>query len=122
VKKVAAIFLVFIYTLSFAGVAVNKFYCCGELVSTTLSSESTSFQTKDGCCKTTASVFKVKDQHIHASLFSLTNAPAIAFISSFFQTDFSLIYSLTEFVPFNSHAPPYQKSSPIFILNCTFRV
>lgn len=124
-KKLALILITVVYMLSFVGMSVNQFYCCGKL-----SSESVSFlggkqkEANDAsdCCKTTHQYLKIKDAHISSDYIS---NPEKHF--SFVHTIFSLFESTIPanqqtFVRNNINAPPLLSGSPIYIFNCTYRI
>lgn len=126
-KKVTIILLTAIYLLSAIGVSASSFYCCGILKTTTFSigavhDNGQKVVKGDNCCKTTKQSFKVKDNHFSSDAFSLSVQffPAIVETSTEFKLNaepFSVIHTA-----FNSHAPPLGEHTPIYTLNCTYRI
>ena len=78
--------------------------------------------TMPGCCKTKKQYFKVKDQHIGAFAFNLNTKLFPAINTTYLTNNLSLNIPKQEVVPFNSHAPPDCHQTPVYILNCTYRI
>ena len=128
-KKIAAILLITIYSLSVLGIGVRQFYCCGKLKSTNLTfiqevkEKCGKSDAMKGCCKTKFHSLKIKDSHVAAD--GITG----------FVKHFSELYVVTPsfevktianepvVVANTSHAPPPKLHGvPIYILNCTYRI
>ncbi|MDB4925923.1 MAG: hypothetical protein JWR23_1979 [Mucilaginibacter sp.] len=75
-----------------------------------------------GCCKTKTQLLKVKDQHVGSESFSLNANLFNAIIPTCLIVDFSVYSFKPEYTAFNSHAPPDQAKTPVYILNCNYRV
>jgi hypothetical protein len=129
VKRTAVLLLTAIYLLSSLGVAANSYYCCGKLQLTTILDGSkqqsdckkmASMMPK--CCKTKKQYFKVKDQHVGATAFSLDTKVYPAINIPYLTAQLSINIPDQEFVSFNSHAPPDRFQPPFYILNCTYRI
>lgn len=127
-KKIAAILLLSLYSLSTLGLSLKSFYCCGNLESVTVSisqHEQKTCANDDGasnCCKTKYQFFKVKDNHIAADVIS---TPVLHFINlHLFAPSFQLInYSSEElYVAHLSNAPPLLHTVHDYIFNCVFRI
>ena len=127
-KKITAILLLSLYSLSTLGISLKSFYCCGDLESITLSStQNEKKQCANGdntsdCCKTKYQYLKVKDSHVTADVI---HTPDIHFINlhlnyASFQ---SINYSSQDiYISHQSNAPPLLHSVPDYIFNCVFRV
>ena len=127
-KRAFLLTMISVYLLSSIGIAINKFYCCGELRSTTIVESSEALadckmpvQTP-GCCDKSSKTFKVKDQHLASGSVTLTASPVISILNSFFRLDLVSPVSVKESIAFNYHAPPDLSGKPLLILNCTFRI
>ena len=127
-KKITAILLLSLYSLSTLGVSLKSFYCCGNLKSVTVSitqDEQQKCATDDGtsdCCKTKYQFFKVKDNHVTADIIS---TPVLHFIYlHLFTPAFQFInYSSEEDYAANlSNGPPLLHTVPDYIFNCVFRI
>ena len=128
VKKTALILLSALYMLSVAGIAVNKFYCCGKLKSISFSwnptekSKHKNGLPHDGCCKNIHEYLKIIDTH------SPSNA------TFFCEKVFSIIYVESPFLNLNPaqvqqaiatnniNSPPLLAEMPIYIFNCTYLI
>ena len=126
-KRTALIFLTAIYLISFLGIGVNRFYCCGKLASVTLiygAADNAGKETgkKKNCCRNEKQSFKIKDSHYSIASFSL-NHPAPLLISSFAnQEKKSIINLLHTKIVFNGNAPPGHSDIPVYTFNCTYRI
>jgi hypothetical protein len=126
-KKYAAIFLVFIYTLSVIGLAVNKFYCCGKLESVSFVANPAHIkaekETKNtGCCKNEKTTFQVKESHF-ASDKVVVNTNFIQLVPVSLVSNFCFDSILvTEFSSLFIEGPPRYQRTPIYLFNCIFRI
>lgn len=127
-KKLIAILLFSIYSISILGLSLKSFYCCGNLESVTVSisqHEQKTCANDDGtsdCCKTKYQFFKVKDNHVAADVIS---TPVLHFINlHLFAPSFQVInYSSEEvFAAHISNTPPLLHTVPDYIFNCVFRI
>ena len=128
VKKALIIFLLFIYTLASFGIGVRQFYCCGKLKSVNL----TYVQTKNGkckmgnektgCCKTKFQSIKVKDAHIAAEKWHHLTKVFIPVFHQFFQ--FAVVVPTQYLSAYHqcAHAPPISAITPLYQLNCVYRI
>lgn len=127
VKKSVAALLIFIYTLSIIGLAVNKFYCCGKLESVSFFANpkhlNAEKQSKaEGCCKNEKQSFKVKDSHVSSDKIEL-NAKLFALVPPVFSYSELLIFSLVnKQLAYHIKAPPVYSGTPAYIFNCTYRI
>jgi len=127
-KKFAAIILICFYTISVAGIVVNKFYCCGELTSTSIAAASSELEnckmslTMDDCCNKSSQTFKVKDQHLASGLVQASSSPIVCILHLFYPVSHAGTISYKQILSFNSHAPPVLSGIPIHTLNCTYRI
>jgi hypothetical protein len=128
VKKIIAILLLSLYSLSTLGLSLKSFYCCGDLKSVTVSitqDEQQKCRNDDGmsdCCKTKYQFFKVKDNHVAGDIIS---APVLHFLNvHLFPSSFQIInYPSQEVYSANpSNAPPLLHTVPDYIFNCVFRI
>jgi hypothetical protein len=126
-KRSALIFMTTIYLLSIVGMGVNRFYCCGKLASVTLiygSEDNTGKEAgkKDNCCKNEKQSFKVKDTHVSATSFAFI-APSPAILPAFSNWNlFAVFQERPLTIAYQSNAPPGNPDTPIYTLNCTYRI
>lgn len=126
-KRSALILLTAIYLLSIVGIGVNRFYCCGELASVTLtygSEDHSAKETgkKDNCCKNEAQSFKVKDTHVSSVNFAVVH-PSPSILPTFSHPElFTIALELPVTIAYQSNAPPGNPATPIYTLNCTYRI
>ena len=127
-KKVIAILLFSIYSVSTLGVNLKSFYCCGKLKSVTVSvtqDQQQKYAKNDGmndCCKTKYQFYKVKDNHVAADVI---NTPVLHFINlHLFTSSFEVLNYPSEevYVAYQSNAPPLFHTVPDYIFNCVFRI
>lgn len=128
VKKITAILLLSLYSLSTLGLSLESFYCCGNLESVTVSisqheeqASANDHGTSD-CCKTKYQFFKVKDNHVAADVIS---TPVLHFINlHLFTLSFEVINYPSEenYAAHLSNAPPLLDKVPGYIFNCVFRI
>ncbi|MGY4386551.1 hypothetical protein ACVWYN_003606 [Pedobacter sp. UYP24] len=126
-KKITIILLTAVYLLSAIGVSASRFYCCGILKTTNLTigadheSEKTITKGND-CCKTMKQSFKVKDNHFGADPFTIVVKFFPAIIEA--KTSFILnkVTNAAAYTSFYSHAPPFVSLTPIYTLNCAYRI
>lgn len=127
-KKIIAILLLSIYSISTLGLSLKSFYCCGDLKSVTVSvtqDEQQNCANDDGtsdCCKTKYQFFKVKDNHVAADVIS---TPVLHFINLHLFTPFFQIINYPSeevFTTYLSNAPPLLHTVPDYIFNCVFRI
>lgn len=126
-KKTAVLVLIFLYALSSFGIGIRQFYCCGKLKATSLNiiaspKKSCSAGESNGCCNTKYQYFKVKDSHfgtqeINSPFNHLAEAPLLLFPT----WDLSLVTTQTS-SGFFAHAPPLPPCTPIYIMNCVYRI
>ena len=126
-KKLFTLTLIFLYSLSVLGVAVNKFYCCGELESVTFTTSEkylkASKESKDaGCCQNEVQTFKVKDSHLSSSAKFLEAKIFATLLSPIPVFDFKVVSTKEVVLAYQSHAPPLGAKSPIYLQNCNFRI
>lgn len=128
VKKIIAILLLSLYSLSTLGLSLKSFYCCGNLESVTVSISQNEQKTcanengKSDCCKTKYQFFKVKDNHVTADVIS---TPVLHFINlHLFTSPFEVINNPSKeiHVAHLSNAPPLIHGIPDYIFNCVFRI
>ncbi|GAB2814560.1 HYC_CC_PP family protein [Ferruginibacter profundus] len=128
-KKITAIFLITLYSLTTLGIGIRQFYCCGKLKSTNITlvqeakEKCSNSDAMKGCCKTQFKSLKVKDSHVAAD--------GIAVLVKHF-TDLHIATPAFEVkAPVNepvvvanaSNAPPPKLNGiAIYILNCTYRI
>ncbi len=121
-KRSALILLTAIYLLSCVGIGVNRFYCCGKLASVKLTYATADHTDKDNCCKNDVKSFKLKDTHVNADSFALTDLSAFILPS---LTTWNAIIPVNEQIAaigYQSHAPPGNPATPIYTLNCSYRI
>ena len=127
-KKITAILLLSLYSLSTLGLSLKSFYCCGDLKSVTVSltqdeqKQCSNGDDKSDCCKTKYQFFKVKDNHFVADHVS---SPVKHFVElNLFTSTFRIVNYPSEqiYVANKSNAPPLLHGVPDYIFNCVFRI
>lgn len=127
-KKIALILLISIYSLSTFGIGIRQFYCCGQLKSTSISFVQEAKvkcgmgDEKGGCCQTKFKSLKVKDTHIVAD--AIANPVKHFSEVIIFNPSFESIALVQQQIVVNNpgHAPPLHHGTPLYILNCIFRI
>jgi len=128
-KKITAILLITVYSLSVLGIGVRQFYCCGKLKSTSLTfiqearEKCSKSDAMKGCCKTEFKSLKVKDSHVADYVIT-------GFVKHFTELyvaipSFEIQAPASELVVVTntSHAPPPKLHGvPVYILNCNYRI
>jgi len=126
-KRTALILLTAIYLLSCVGMGISRLYCCGKLISVTLTygtpdNTNNKAAKKDRCCKNEKQSFKVKDSHFSVIPFSL-NHPLPAIVQSFNCSDNgSSANTLPAKIVYTGNAPPGHPDIPAYTLNCAYRI
>ncbi|WPV67965.1 HYC_CC_PP family protein [Chitinophaga sp. LS1] len=127
-KRVTAICLLLLYSLTLVGLGVKQFYCCGKLAEVSVGLASADGhhcemdQQHKGCCETTFKTLKVEDSHFSATH---VNVPA-----TFFFTLLNVQLNSWSVPPvidlpyqFNyGNGPPLYNIISRYILNCIYRV
>jgi hypothetical protein len=127
VKRTARILLTAFYLLSCLGMGISRLYCCGKLISVTLTYGATAKagekqEKKNKCCKNEKQSFKIKDSHFSSTPLSL-NHPLPAITPSFVcLNDKTIASNLHSKIIFTGNAPPGQADIPVYTLNCTYRI
>jgi hypothetical protein len=127
VKRIALLLLTAIYLLSLVGIAVNRFYCCGKLASVTITyaaADDGGYKSakKNNCCKHEIKSFKVKDSHFSALSLSFSH-PLPSITPTFIHLDNETVGKvLSAKIAFKSNAPPGSPATPIYTLNCAYRI
>lgn len=128
-KKVSAILLFTIYSLTTLGIGIRQFYCCGKLKSTSITlvqdakEKCTNSNAMKGCCKTQFKSVKAKDSHVAADAITVlvkhftdwhTTTPSYEINVSVYEP---LVVANTSNAP-----PPKLHGVATYILNCTYRI
>ena len=126
-KKLATIALLFVYATSITGIGLKAFYCCNELKSVSAVLFEKADKSKDGrdgtgCCRTTYSFFKVKDNHKSASEICAPLQAAGVGVAFVLGPSVYLCFSENTHLVHYSNGPPIVKNRPSFQLNCTYRI
>ncbi|WP_336733689.1 HYC_CC_PP family protein [Chryseobacterium sp. VD8] len=124
-KKILAIlFSVFYFGFS-SGAVFSVHYCMNELASISQKVDDVcskcGVKTKKDCCKTEIKIVKVDDSQ-KSDFLKIDFLKQIHDIrkNEFFFTDHS--FSATKFTQIQINAPPENRSVPIFISHCNFRI
>ncbi|MGZ3763724.1 MAG: HYC_CC_PP family protein [Mucilaginibacter sp.] len=126
-KRSALILLTAIYLLSCVGMGINRFFCCGKLLSVTLIYGAADNAVnkpgkKDNCCKNEQQSLKVKDSHFNTTALSL-NHPLPVLIQSFTHLDnLDTVKLLQTKIAYHGNAPPGHPDIPVYALNCAYRI
>jgi hypothetical protein len=129
-KRISLILLTLVYVFSSVGVSAKSMYCMGLLRSTTISyaekapkKAGCKMATRiKNCCKTKKQLLKVKDQHTYSAAFELL-AKLFPVLLNFTNNDEPQCAAVT--LPqqlYYGHAPPVSPKTPVYILNCTYRI
>ncbi len=125
-KRTALILLTAIYLLSSLGVAANSYYCCGKLQLTTITDaakpDCKMAAAMPKCCKTKKQYFKVKDQHIGASVLNLNSKLFHVINTPYLISRVNLNIPNHQIISFYRHAPPDWLKAPVYMLNCSFKI
>lgn len=128
-KRVSIILLSLFYLVLATGISINFHYCGNKLKNIAILGTNAkkdcckSKKMKMGCCKEkTFVIYKVNDGYQDTrTVFSSQLFEQVTFVPSFEYTQIlNPARSLLLFPDF--HTSPYRSSSPIYILNRTFRV
>lgn len=127
-KRVTAISLLLLYSLTLVGLGVKQFYCCGKLMEVSLGlADATEHACKKdlekkNCCETAFKTLKVEDSHFSAEG---VNIPATFFFTLVgIQVPSWSIEPLIE-RPYHIHygnGPPLYSHIPTYMLNCIYRI
>lgn len=132
-KKVTALFLVFLYLSTATGVTLRLHYCMGEMIDLKLAESNSdrcencgmpkSQATKKGCCKDELKKIRTDDSVKAADdvLKSLSSSVALLWEKQVYAFAPAHYCSISEQHP-RSHGPPLSKSVAVYILNCTFLI
>ena len=131
-KKLTALFLVFLYIGTSSGVSLHLHYCMGEVVEWGTASTDKGHcehcgmekakSTKNGCCKDELKKIQTDDSRkLTDSAFS-TEA-LVAVVNEPFSYDLSIgSYVSTLKTAHQSNAPPRCKPVKAYILNCSYLI
>ena len=126
-KRLTALIILALYSLSILGIGLKEFYCCGKLKSVTITfaHQANGKCDKEGkkgdCCKTEHQFLKVKDSHlVPGHIFCPVKFLADIDFPSFSNESIS-IYTTQTATSNSIHAPPFI-TRPIYILNCVYRI
>lgn len=123
-KFLAILFSVFYFGFS-SGAAFSVHYCMKELASISQKVDDVcskcGVKTKKDCCKTEIKVVKVDDSQ-KSDFLKIDVLKQILEVQTheFFFVDRS--FSVTKFTQIQINAPPENRSVPIFINHCNFRI
>ena len=121
-KRSALILLTAFYLLSCVGIGINRFYCCGKLASIKLTYASADCTDKDNCCKHDVKSFKVKDTHVNATSFALSELSAAILPVDHQWTTTTITAEQINQIGYQANAPPGNLNVPIYTLNCAYRI
>jgi hypothetical protein len=126
-KKITAILLLTIYSLTTLGIGIRQFYCCGKLKSThiTLLQESkekcNNAGGMKGCCKTKFKTVKAKDNHVTGNSTTYLTKHFTDLDIPTSPLELKIISTQPAVVTNTSHAPP-GNNIPLYIFHCTYRI
>jgi len=121
-KRSALVLLTAIYLLSCVGIGVNRFYCCGKLTSVKLTYAVADYADKGNCCKHDVKSFKVKDTHVNATSFALSELSAAILPVDHQWTTTTIVAEQISQIGYQANAPPGNPDIPIYTLNCAYRI
>jgi hypothetical protein len=124
-KKLALILLLAFYTVSVVGISINRFYCCGRLASTSVSTLAFNHSNtdNDGCCQHTQTAFKVNDTHEVIDIAHVAEA-SFVYIPTHFKVSSNITAHRFELTTYSNsiNAPPLLLHSPIYTQFCSYRI
>jgi hypothetical protein len=127
-RRVTAISLLLLYSLTLVGLGVKQFYCCGKLMETSLGLANSTVhhckmdEQKKGCCETAFKTLKVEDSHFSAEG---VNIPATFFFTLVGIAIHSWTIEPLIERPYYIHygnGPPLYSCIPTYMLNCIYRI
>nr|WP_191165321.1 hypothetical protein [Mucilaginibacter glaciei] len=77
---------------------------------------------KDNCCKNDVKSFKVKDTHVGSVSFALNDISAAILPVDHSWTSITIVSEQIGLVRYQAHAPPGDAATPIYTLNCNYRI
>ena len=126
-KRLTAIFILGFYSISVLGIGIRQFYCCGNLKTVSISfnleanEKCNKGDKKGGCCKTEIQVLKVKDSHFGSKDVSISTKLLEVASDENFSHQLLVFHSTPRNISNSVHSPPII-DSPIYILNCVYRI
>ena len=122
-KKYFAIFCLFCYLLSTAGLAVSLHFCMGNLekVAFFKGNDSCACQEKNNCCKDLVKYFKYYEAHKNVNSTNANDVLVHDFVCNNFFNSNNIANAQWYNMSMEANAPP-GNSSPIFLENCSFRI
>lgn len=124
-KKILAILFSIFYFGFSSGAVFSVHYCMDKFASVSQKTEDIcskcGMKTKKNCCKTEIKIVKVDD----CQKSDFLKIDFLKQISEFPKPEFFLAYqsfSITKFIQIQINAPPENRSVPIFIHHCNFRI
>ncbi|ANF52481.1 hypothetical protein A0O34_19015 [Chryseobacterium glaciei] len=124
-KKILAILFSIFYFGFSSGAVVSVHYCMMEMISVSQKTDDLcskcGIKTKKDCCKTEIKVVKVDDSQ-KSDLLKIDFLKQISEIPTqqFFFVD--RFFSARKFTQIQINAPPENRTVPIFINHCNFRI
>ena len=126
-NRIAATYLLILYTAFTTGMSVDIHYCGSKISSITFEKEanknvcSKCNNEKKGCCHDIDSFFKVDDAHSVAVANEIPTTPYLIIASKYFEQHQLLQKRLDNNISKNHH-PPSSSPPDINICNCVFRI
>lgn len=127
-RKVTAIFLLFLFLIANSGMAVSIHYCGGSFASIDFFSGEKhncpcgEKPMKDNCCEDHATVLKASNEVENTNHYILkTQLPKFEFATftkPFTETSLILDYTISDFY----HPPPFKPKNPIYLLDKVFLI
>jgi hypothetical protein len=127
-KKIIAIFLFTIYSLTTMGIGIRQFYCCGKLRSTSLTlvqetkEKCSNSGAMKGCCKTKFKSLKVKAIHVTTDNAVTLNKSFTGYHLPVPAVEATISVTQPVIVANASHAPPPGQDIPVYILHCSYLI
>jgi hypothetical protein len=115
-KKLIALFLIPVFLLMTAGVAITSLYCQGKISDVGITVKACCKDVdKGGCCNTKSEIVKVKDAFLSTSASFDFNHSIVLYIPAFQIPDVSALISNFYFKTYWDKAPPILKGE-LYIL------
>jgi hypothetical protein len=131
-KKVFVAILAILYLGTSTGATIHLHYCMDKFIGWDLGSKNDGNcskcgmskeqkkQTK-GCCKDDYQQFKLKTDHKTTESLQIMQTFQEPISNLYVELPAVYVFSTTEKKP-RSHAPPQSSGTPVYLLNCIFRI
>jgi len=124
-KKLLVTILAIVYLATSTGATLHVHYCMGKFYSVDFVKKDDcskcGMKANDGCCKDEFKVLKVSDNHKLISN-DINLSPSIAALNTNNNLDEQVFFTDNTLSLTHNNSPPNSSGTPLFILNCVFRL